>query len=402
MSGNTERPPRPAMPIKSRLPDDLSDAYAQAFQYARELEKVWAPKVNAYMDHLESARRYWRHLAWLYRESERLHRGGTRQRRVYDAPPEDVPAMTCERCGRRYSERFLIPHELWAKHVSPTGNDLGYFCILCTDKLLREKGLEPDWRALHIPPCPDCGGDGVSRCDNPDHGFIEAASGETSRFGCPVCGHDPEHRVEGEQCAACQGTGKATPPEDVKRPRRPTTEDCADPYDYMAQVADYSFDLDKYADAEHTARVEAEADTVVHLDRLRTLAADHEQLQEYATKANRERDELQAAQSEAELRCDEMRLDRGNLKSLIRIERRDRDERIVERNEARRERDELRGKARSRITELNRLLRKASGCLKDAHMEKRLRSDIDAAIGEKLATVGDSEVDQIMGQGETP
>ena len=55
------------------------------------------------------------------------------------------------------------------------------------------------------------------------------------------------------------------------------------------------------------------------------------------------RDHLKADLIEAEQKCDEMRLDRGDLKSLIRIVQRDRGERITERNEARQERDELQG-----------------------------------------------------------
>ena len=60
--------------------------------------------------------------------------------------------------------------------------------------------------------CPDCEGDGISRCNNPDHGFIEGMPGEVNRLGCPVCGHDPEYRVFGEKCETCQGKG--TIPED--------------------------------------------------------------------------------------------------------------------------------------------------------------------------------------------
>ena len=32
-------------------------------------------------------------------------------------------------------------------------------------------------------------------CDNPDHGFIEVIPGDVSRIGCPLCGHDEEHRI---------------------------------------------------------------------------------------------------------------------------------------------------------------------------------------------------------------
>lgn len=55
--------------------------------------------------------------------------------------------------------------------------------------------------------CEMCKGDGISRCDNPDHGFISAVGREISRIGCPVCGHDEEYKVYGEECDACNGTG---------------------------------------------------------------------------------------------------------------------------------------------------------------------------------------------------
>lgn len=54
--------------------------------------------------------------------------------------------------------------------------------------------------------CPACGGDGIETCDNPDHGFISAVGGETSRLGCPGCGSDPEHKT-GHPCPKCNGTG---------------------------------------------------------------------------------------------------------------------------------------------------------------------------------------------------
>lgn len=43
--------------------------------------------------------------------------------------------------------------------------------------------------------CEECGGDGIARCDNPDHGFIDAVGGETRRLGCPVCGYDDYNRI---------------------------------------------------------------------------------------------------------------------------------------------------------------------------------------------------------------
>jgi len=64
--------------------------------------------------------------------------------------------------------------------------------------------------------CPDCGGDGHETCNNPDHGFIHGAMGwhEIGRLGCPVCGHDPDHKVPGGEgkCETCDGTGKVHAP----------------------------------------------------------------------------------------------------------------------------------------------------------------------------------------------
>jgi hypothetical protein len=60
--------------------------------------------------------------------------------------------------------------------------------------------------------CPICKGDGLERCDNPDHGFIGVHSFlDVGRIGCPVCGHDPNHIVPGGGvCDACNGVGKVT------------------------------------------------------------------------------------------------------------------------------------------------------------------------------------------------
>lgn len=63
--------------------------------------------------------------------------------------------------------------------------------------------------------CPDCHGDGIERCNNPDHGLIDALFfHDVGRLGCPVCGHDEEHRVQGSKCPTCDGTGIRKP--DVK------------------------------------------------------------------------------------------------------------------------------------------------------------------------------------------
>jgi ssDNA-binding Zn-finger/Zn-ribbon topoisomerase 1 len=56
--------------------------------------------------------------------------------------------------------------------------------------------------------CPTCEGDGIERCTNPDHGFIQALSfTDMGRIGCPCCGHDEKHRIIGCKCPDCNGTG---------------------------------------------------------------------------------------------------------------------------------------------------------------------------------------------------
>lgn len=56
--------------------------------------------------------------------------------------------------------------------------------------------------------CPTCGGDGIERCDNPDHGFIKLSGySDIGRIGCPACGHDPQHRIMGCKCPDCNGSG---------------------------------------------------------------------------------------------------------------------------------------------------------------------------------------------------
>ena len=64
--------------------------------------------------------------------------------------------------------------------------------------------------------CKSCCGDGVERCDNPDHGFIGAMSfHDIGRIGCPCCGHNPDYKMkswkdgkwEWNKCPECNGTG---------------------------------------------------------------------------------------------------------------------------------------------------------------------------------------------------
>lgn len=57
--------------------------------------------------------------------------------------------------------------------------------------------------------CVSCGGDGISTCSNPDHGFIGMMGGDIGRIGCPGCGHHPEFKIPKEKCEWCVG-GKMT------------------------------------------------------------------------------------------------------------------------------------------------------------------------------------------------
>ena len=69
--------------------------------------------------------------------------------------------------------------------------------------------------------CPDCFGDGIETCHNPDHGFL---AGVMSTMGanesaCPCCGHNEDHKMgkyigngkyKYNKCETCNGTGKVT------------------------------------------------------------------------------------------------------------------------------------------------------------------------------------------------
>lgn len=58
--------------------------------------------------------------------------------------------------------------------------------------------------------CPDCGGDGVETCHNPDHGFLRGVIGavySANESACPCCGHHPDFKMKGI-CETCKGTGR--------------------------------------------------------------------------------------------------------------------------------------------------------------------------------------------------
>ena len=71
--------------------------------------------------------------------------------------------------------------------------------------------------------CPDCFGDGIETCHNPDHGFLANFLGPVvgaNESACPCCGHSEDHkmktynmktsRYDNNQCCTCIGNGKLT------------------------------------------------------------------------------------------------------------------------------------------------------------------------------------------------
>lgn len=60
--------------------------------------------------------------------------------------------------------------------------------------------------------CPDCLGDGIETCHNPDHGFLSGIVNQVysaNESACPCCGHDPAHKMKGK-CDTCSGVGNVT------------------------------------------------------------------------------------------------------------------------------------------------------------------------------------------------
>ena len=59
--------------------------------------------------------------------------------------------------------------------------------------------------------CPDCLGDGVETCHNPDHGFLSLLGSvqRANESACPCCGHNPNHKMKGK-CETCGGTGQVS------------------------------------------------------------------------------------------------------------------------------------------------------------------------------------------------
>jgi len=110
----------------------------------------------------------------------------------------------CNECGVNYGNGEGLEH---------SGKSRTFKCPTC--------GMSAVTR--HTPDtqdCVDCNGTGKEICDNPDHGFIDAIGGETSRLGCPGCGHDPDH-FTGSKCETCGGTGKQPDTQDIPPSQRP-------------------------------------------------------------------------------------------------------------------------------------------------------------------------------------
>lgn len=87
-----------------------------------------------------------------------------------------------------------------------------------TDLLTMIRVVDTNDKATKV--CKTCGGDGIERCDNPDHGFIEIMSfDDIGRIGCPCCGYDGFFRMktwkngkyEWNDCLDCGGSGKIVP-----------------------------------------------------------------------------------------------------------------------------------------------------------------------------------------------
>lgn len=60
--------------------------------------------------------------------------------------------------------------------------------------------------------CPDCFGDGIETCHNPDHGFLSSVLGAVygaNESACPCCGHSSDHKMKGK-CYTCNGTGQVS------------------------------------------------------------------------------------------------------------------------------------------------------------------------------------------------
>lgn len=77
---------------------------------------------------------------------------------------------------------------------------------------VKTESRNDDNTALDIVLCPDCFGDGIETCHNPDHGFLSgvlAAVHGPNESACPCCGHSSDHKMKGK-CYTCNGTGQVS------------------------------------------------------------------------------------------------------------------------------------------------------------------------------------------------
>jgi predicted RNA-binding Zn-ribbon protein involved in translation (DUF1610 family) len=76
---------------------------------------------------------------------------------------------------------------------------------LKTIRAALQSALDAQWLSIETVPnvsqtgaeCKSCGGDGIERCDNPDHGLLNAISFRgANESACPCCGHDEFYRMK--------------------------------------------------------------------------------------------------------------------------------------------------------------------------------------------------------------
>lgn len=122
----------------------------------------------------------------------------------------DLPHKDCEYGGLlRNRNLYFFTEKMNSDEDYPVCFPLPYDCeFICKGSELTEeiaKGFTDSYYTCFV-----CGGDGRETCTNPDHGFISALSfHDIGRIGCPVCGHDPQHKIKnGGECECCKGSGK--------------------------------------------------------------------------------------------------------------------------------------------------------------------------------------------------
>jgi len=131
-------------------------------------------------------------------------------------------------------------------------------------------------------PCPRCGRFHLTECKEPTE----------QPYYCEKCNSRGVVGFEGIghiTCPVCGGTGR-TPTEQPTRPEAYTDQEG---YEYYSMPK-----VDAYMDHLENRITELEADVSLHLDRLRTVVADHEQLQTHATEFEAEVERLKGGIAE--------------------------------------------------------------------------------------------------------